>query len=188
MTVNTVREHLVYETHDPKSSTLKLEQIGKDRVKVTDMSGRERPDKFKVQVGYEDGYMAEAMMLIPWPEAITKAKLYENIIRKRFDKWNLKPKELRFDLIGINAVHGILAPIPEDEDTVNEIGFRCTAKLHTRKEAYLARRFVMGGSLIQGPVGTAFGAPSHERRVIGLWPTLVPRDEIKLTLTMKEVK
>jgi len=198
MTVNTVKEHLVYETHDPKKyimpdgiadlTTLHLEQIGKDRVKVTNMSGTKRPDNLKVQVGYDDGYIAEVMLIIPWPQAITKARLYEEIIKKRFEKWNITPRELRFDYIGINAVHGAMAPMPEDENTVNEIGFRCAAKFNTRREAYTARRFVMGGAICFGPVGTAFGMPHAERKIIGLWPTLVPRDEVKLKLTMKEVK
>lgn len=198
MTVNTIREHLVYETHNPKRyimpdgiadlSTLKLEQIGKDRVKVTNMTGAERPDNLKVQIGYDDGYIGEVTMLIPWPQAITKARMYEDIIRKRFDKWNIKPRELRFDWIGINAVHGAVAPIPDNEDSVNEIGFRCAAKFHTRKEAYMARRFVMTGGMTAGPVGTAFGVPQAERNIIGLWPTLFPREDVKLTLSMKEVK
>jgi hypothetical protein len=197
VTVGTIKEHLVYETHNPERylmpdgvanlTTLKLEEEAKDRIRVSNMTGSRRPDLLKVQVGYDDGYIAEIMMIVPWPEAITKVKLYENIIRKRFEKWGMKPRELRFDWIGINSVHGSVAPIPEDEDTVNEIGFRCAAKFNTKKEAYTAKRFVMGGAFCSGPVGTAFGAPTPERKIIGLWPTLVPREEVKLTLTMKEV-
>jgi len=166
---------------------LRLEQVGKDRVRVSNMTGASRPDSLKVQVGYDDGYIAEVMVIIPWPRAITKVRFYENIIKERFEKWNIKPRELRFDWIGINTAHGSVAPIPEDEDTVNEIGLRCAAKFNTRKEAYMARRFVMGGAICCGPVGTAFGAPTPERKIIGLWPTLVPREEVKPTLTMKEV-
>jgi hypothetical protein len=190
-------EHLVYETHDPKNyvmpdgvadlTTLKLEQVGMDRVKISNMTGSSRPESLKVQVGYDDGYIAEAMLIVTWPRAVAKARLYENIIRKRFEKWDIKPRELRFDWIGISSVHGSVAPIPEDEDSINEIGFRCAAKFNTRQEAYRARRFVMGGAVCSGPVGTAFGAPTPERRIIGLWPTLVPREEVKLALTMVEV-
>lgn len=198
VTANTVREHLVYETHDPKNylmpdaiadlTTVKIEEVGKNRVKVRNMTGKKRPDKLKVQVGYDDGYLAETFLLVTWPEAITKARLFEEIIRKRLDKFGLKPRELKFEWIGINSAHGSVVPIPENEDSVNEIFLRTSAKFNTREEAYRARRFAMGGALILGPVGTAFGAPPPERRIIGLWPTLIPREEVKLTLTMKEVK
>ena len=198
LTVETIKEHLVYETHDPKNyimpdgiadlTTLNLEEVGKDRIKVSNMTGKKRPEKLKMQIGYHDGYIAELMMLIPWPKAISKAKRYEEIIRNRFKKYNIEPKELRFDMIGVNALHGEVSPIPVDENTINEIGFRISAKLDSKKEAYLVRRFVMGGALCTGPVGTAFNAPNKEREIIALWPALIPREEVKTTLTMMEVK
>jgi len=196
LTVNTVKEHLVYETHDPKKyimpdgvadlTTLKLEEVGKDRIKVSNMTGSKRPEHLKMQIGYHDGYLAELMMLVPWPKAISKAKRYEEIVRERFKKFNIEPLDLRFDMIGVNALHGELSPIPIDENTINEIGFRVAAKLRTKKEAYLVRRFVIGGALCTGPVGTAFNAPNKEREIIALWPTLIPREEVKTTLTMIE--
>jgi len=198
MTVNMVREHLVYETHDPKSylmpdavadlTTVRLDQEGEDRVRVSNMTGKKRPDKLKVQIGYDDGYIAEAMFMVTWPEAVKKARLYEEIIMRRLDKFGLKPRETRFEWMGVNCAHGSVAPLPENEDAVNEIGLRAVAKFNTREEAYRARRFAMGGSLILGPVGTGFGAPVPERRVVALWPTLIPREEVHLTLTMMEVK
>ena len=90
-------------------------------------------------------------------------------------------------MIGINSLHGEVAPIPVDENTVNEVGFRCTAKLASKKDAYLVRRFVMTGALCAGPVGTAFNAPQKEREIVALWPALIPRDDVKTTLTMMEV-
>jgi hypothetical protein len=38
-----------------------------------------------------------------------------------------------------------------------------------------------------GPVGTAFGVPFRPRRVISLWPTLVPRDAVGTTVRLEEV-
>ena len=196
MTVNTVREHLVYEVHNPKKylmpdgvadfTTLKLEQVGKDRVKVTNMSGTKRPDTLKVQIGYEDGYIAESTLLVPWPQAVTKAKFYQKIANDLFETLGFSPDQVRYDWIGINSAHGVVAPIPEDEDTVNEIMLRFSAHVDTRMEAEIARGGM--GGLIIGPVGTGFGRPVHPREVISLWPTLVPREEVKTTLRIKEVK
>ena len=196
--VNTVREHLIYETHDPTKylmpdgianlTSLSLEQVGEDRVKVSNMSGIERPEKLKVQIGYEDSWVAESEVIITWPEVLTKAKYFEEIVRKRFEKYNIKPLDLRFDWIGINGTHGAVAKIPEDEDSINEIMLRTAAKFNTKEDAYRAKRFVMMGSLILGPVGSAFGVPVPLRQIVGLWPTLIPREEVKLNLTMMEVK
>lgn len=195
---NTIREHLVYEVHNPARylmpdgiadlTSVKLEQIGKNAVKLTNMSGSERPEMLKVQVGYNDCWVAESQVLIPWPRALTKAKLYEKIVRERLEKFNLKPLDINFEWVGLNAAHGSSAPIPEDEDRINEILLRISAKFSDRSDAEVARRQCLMGSLILGPVGTAFGVPVPLRRIVGLWPTLVPRDTVDLTLTMLEVK
>ena len=195
VSVNTVREHLVYEVHDPFNylmpdgianlASAKLEQLGKNKVKVTNMTGKKRPDTLKVQIGYKESWIAEAETILPWPQALTKAKLHEKIVRKRMEKFNLQPLELNFEWIGLNCVHGVTAPIPEDEDMINEILLRCSAKFETRKDAETARRQVLG-SLICSPVGAAFGVPRRVRRVIGLWPTLMPREDVELTVTMME--
>ena len=135
---------------------------------------------------------ANAKVLIPnpnqWPEAITKAKFYEKIVIERFKKYGIEPMEIRFDWIGINGAHGAVAPMPEDEDSVNEILVRCAAKFKGKAEAAEARRFCMMGSLILAPIGLTHGMPAPLRKVIGLWPTLIPREEIELTLTMREAK
>ena len=197
VSTNTIREHLVYEVHDPSQylmpdgvadlTAAKLEKVGENAVKVYNMNGGKRPEMLKVQVGYQDSWVAQAEIIIPWPKAITKAKLHEKIVRKRLEKLNLKPIDINFEWIGINSVHGSTAPIP-DEETVNEIMLKISAKFKDRKDAERARRQALMGSLIFSPVGSAFGFPIPLRKIIGLWPTLVPRDTVQLKLTMMEVK
>ena len=193
---NTIREHLVYEVHNPNEYIMPdgigdltkamLQQVGPNKVKVTNMNGKARPEMLKVQVGYYDSWVAQAEILIPWPNALTKVKLQEKIIRKRLEKFKLEPLEINFEWVGLNSAHGVVAPIPEDEDTINEILLRISAKFKDRKDAETARRQCLMGSLIFAPVGAAFGVPTPVRRIVGLWPTLVPRDTVELKLTMLE--
>ena len=61
----TVKEHLVYEVHDPEKyimpdaiadfSKIRVKEIGKDRVEVTGIGGKKHPDKLKLTIGYKDG-------------------------------------------------------------------------------------------------------------------------------------
>lgn len=191
----TVKEQLTYEIKDPRRyvmpdgvadfTALQIDDQGNDRVRVTGMSGRPRPDTLKALIGYRDGFIAEGLLLYSWPDALEKAQRSEQIVRKRLDLLGIEPVELRFDYVGINTLHGSTAH-PVDGDDLNEIGLRVAAKLRTRDEADLVRReathlWTLGG------VGTAFGVPFKPRPVIALWPSLIPRDAVDVNVTVETV-
>jgi hypothetical protein len=190
----TIKEHLLYETHDPADyrmpdgvadlTTVRVSEVAPDVVRLTDMSGRPRPDMLKVQIGYTDGWLGEARVLIPWPDTMAKADRCEEIIRKRLDIVGITPRELRFDRVGIDALAGPLARRPSRDP--EEIELRVTAHVDTREEAEAVKREVTHVTTI-GPVGTAFGAPTRSREVIALWPTLVPRELVPTSVTVEEV-
>jgi len=191
----TIKEHLVYEVHDPKNylmpdgvadfTTLKIEEIGKDQVKVTGMTGKPRPDTLKTIIAYEDGFIGEGMVLFPWPDAYEKAKRAEQIIRERFKIVKLDAEEVHIDYVGINMMHGATAPEPEYEP--NEVGLRVVAKTKARGEAEKVRREVTHLWTI-APIGAHMGPPTAPRPVVSLWPTLIPREEIATKLFIKDVK
>ena len=74
----TVKEHLVYEIGDPRRylmpdgvadfTTLTLEQVGEDRVRVANVRGEPPPDMLKLVLGYEDGWIGECLAFFPWPD------------------------------------------------------------------------------------------------------------------------
>jgi hypothetical protein len=137
------------------------------------MTGRPRPDTLKVQIGYEDGYIAEGRVLFPWPDALEKADWSERLVRERLAYLGVEPLEQRYDRVGIDALAGPISPAPSHEP--NEVELRMVARCATRKEAEQAKRAMLLPATV-GPVGTAFGAPVPVRKVIALWPTLVPRE------------
>ncbi len=190
----TVKEQLTYEVTDPTHyimpdgiadfSDLRLEEIGADRVRVTGMKGKPRPDTLKVCIGYRDGFIAEGLLLYSWPDALAKARRSEEIVRKRLAALGVRPVELRFDYVGVNTLHGTTAPPPRDD--LNEVGLRVAAKVRTPEDADVVRReathlWTLGGA------GTAFGVPFRPRPVVSLWPTLVPRDAVRTTVSVETV-
>jgi len=190
-----IKEQLMYEVHDPKNyimpdgisdfTTIKLEDLGNDRVKLSNMGGKPRPEKLKVQIGYQDGWIGEGQIFFSWPNAYEKAKQAEEIIRERFKTVKLEAEEIQFDYVGVNMLHGTVAPEPSSD--LNEVGLRVVARTKTREEALKIGReathiWTLGG------VGTAYGTPYRPRPVISLWPTLIPREEVKTTFTIKEVE
>jgi hypothetical protein len=191
----TVKEQLLYEVLDPHNyfmpdgiadlGEITVEEIGENRVGVKGFRGKPRPDTLKLCVGYQDGWIAEGLLLFSWPDALDKARRAEDIVRKRLKhRVHVEPEEIRFDYVGVNALHQHTAPMPDCE--LNEVGLRIAAKLRTRQEADLVRReathlWTLGG------IGTAFGVPFPLRPVISLWPTLVPREAIETIVTVETV-
>ncbi len=115
----TVAEQLVYEIGDPKKyitpdcvadfTSIKLEDLGNNRVKVYNVSGFKETEFYKVSCSYADGYCAVASLTYSWPEALTKAKAADKILRKRLENLNLQFDEIRTEFVGYNSTHGPLA-------------------------------------------------------------------------------
>jgi Acyclic terpene utilisation family protein AtuA len=194
----TVKEHLVYEVHDPTKyimadgisdfSECQLSTVGPDRVKVTGFKGAKRPDTLKLCLGYEDGWIGESEISVCWPDAYEKAQFCEKFLRGRFEALKLPINEMRVDFIGLNSIHGPLAALPKNIDELNEVRVRVAVKTTTKESANLVRREVTH-LWTHGPVGTtAVISPPPPRQVISLWPTLVPRELVPQTFVMKEVK
>ena len=193
----TVKEHLVYEVHDPENylmpdaigdfSKIRVKEIGKDEVEVTDIGGKQRPDQLKMTIGYEDGWIGESEISVCWPDAYEKAEFCEKFLRGRFKARNLTIDDVRFDFIGINSIHGPLSKMPGNMEDINEIRVRVAAKTQTREDANQVRREVTH-LWTHGPVGTtAVISPPPPRKVIGLWPTLIPREMVPTKVEMMEV-
>jgi hypothetical protein len=192
-----VKEHLVYEIQDPNNymmpdgiadfTSAKVEEVGKDRVKVSGIKGKPRPDTLKVCIGFRDGFIGEGHVFFSWPDALEKAKWAEKWMRERIKLIGIVPEELQIDYIGLNVLHGTTVPWPDHDDDISEIGLRIVAKTKTYDEASAIRREA-SHLWTAGPVGSSFGVPFNPRPIIALWPTLIPREELHVESHIKEVK
>lgn len=190
----TVKSQLVYEVHDPKNylmpdgvadmTAVKLEDLGNNRVKMSDMTGKARPDTLKVIIGYPGGFIAEMWNYISAPKALTKARRVEELGWKNMAKYGYKREtvDVLVDYIGLNSMLKSIVPIP-DEDQINEIALRVAARGKNPLEAGL-----MAVSFIDTtPVGFTVSVPSKPRSCISLWPTLIRREEVPTDYIIKRL-
>lgn len=189
----TVKEHLVYEIADPANyimpdgiadfTSLSLVEEGRDRVRVSGVKGRGLPEKLKLVIGYQDGWIGEGMVLFPWPRAYERATKAKQTLTERFERMNLEADDILFNFVGLDTLHGPAAgeTIPD----LNEVGLRVAAKTRSREEADKIRR-ACTQLWIMGPGGSAFGTPMKPRPVVAVWPTLVDRAAITQTVSILE--
>jgi hypothetical protein len=185
----TVAEQLLYEIGDPKSyitpdcvadfTSIKLKSIGKDKVKMYNVTGFPETEFYKVSCSYADGYSAAASLTYSWPHALTKAKAADKILRKRLKNLNLTFDEIRTEFVGYNATHGPLSK-KLDEDKINEIQLRIAVR---SQDHYSVERFgkEIAPLILTGPpsvTGFAGGRPKPSE-VVAYWPALIPKKLVK---------
>jgi hypothetical protein len=191
----TVKEQMFYEVHDPANyltpdvtvdfTTARIEGEGRDRVRVAGISGKPRPSTLKVSLGCLEGFIGEDMFFYAGPGALRRAELAREILTKRFRVVGLQAEEVRIDLLGLNAIHGVATPAPAVEPY--EIAVRVAARTQNREEAIKVGREV-DGMAVSGVAMTGKRVPHQDRvrEVIGIWSTLVPRETVPWRVTMVE--
>jgi hypothetical protein len=137
VTTATVKEQLLYEVHDPSAyltpdvtadfSAVNIESAGADRVRVSNASGRARPEKLKVTVGFDSGFHAEAGVSYAGPAAVARGRLACDIVRQRLRDAHGITSSVRVDLIGASALFATAQQYPADTQDV-----RLHAALRTR--------------------------------------------------------
>ncbi|MBN8872539.1 MAG: DUF1446 domain-containing protein [Rhodospirillales bacterium] len=182
------KEQLLYELHDPTRylqpdvvadfSSVRLRPDGADRVAVSGGGGTERPETLKVSVGYLDSFVGEGQISYAGPGALARGRLALDIVRERLRLTGVRTSELRFDVIGWDAVHRGPAP---DGPEPPEVRIRVAGRTETMAEA------VRIGNEVEtlytnGPAGGG-GAWKSARQVLAVVSTLIPRDAVRPALT-----
>ena len=188
VTVRTVKEQLVYEMGDPRSyvtpdviadfASARLEQVGRDRVRVWGVRGRPAPPALKVSASYFDGWKASGTLIISAPEAPEKARAFAELFWKRL---GLEFEERGVELIGHSACWGPLAP-PVDSP---EVLLRLSVRDRDRAKIEAFSRLVPA-VILSGPPGVAVtGGRPQAQEVVAYWPALVPRDRARPSLVTR---
>lgn len=195
---HTIKEHMVYEIADPRMylmpdgvadfTSLRLDDLGGDRVRVSGMRGKGAPQTLKLVVGLKDGWIGESMAFFPWPNAYDRVMKAKQTMLERFERLELKSDAIHFDVIGLNMLHGDAAPRidPGLANQLPELGLRCAVRTRSAAEADKVRR-AAANLWIMGPGGTSFGTPIKPRPVVSLWPTLIPSGFVQQTVSIWEV-
>ena len=182
VTAQTCKEQLLYEVHDPKRyiqpdvtadfSKVTVEEIGKDRVRVAGGRGSKRPATLKVSVGYVDSFIGEGQISYAGPGALARGRLALEIVRERLKLTGVAASELRFDLIGVDSLHGSQVSARAGEPY--EVRVRVTGRTENLREA------VRIGNEVEtlytnGPAGGG-GAFKSARDVVAVASVLLPRE------------
>ena len=187
----TCAEQLLYEIQDPAAyvtpdvvadfSQVELSKTGDDRVAVSGGRGLPRPATLKVSVGFQDGFVGEGQISYAGPGARNRAELARDILQERLRSYALK--ELRFDLIGINAIHG--DRLSQQTCEPHEVRLRAACRADSFREAALIHREVEA-LYTNGPAGGG-GVSGSTRETIAILSTQVPRELIRPQLNLAEV-
>jgi len=194
--VPSVKEQLVYEMGDPASyitpdcvadfTTIRLEDAGRDRVRVYGIGGRPATEFLKVSISYSAGFKAVGTLVYAWPDAYAKARAADQILRARLERLGLRFDQILTEFVGANAAHGPLAgePSPEAPEIQLRVGVRgpdrASVERFTKEIAPL---------ILTGPpavTGFAGGRPKVEE-VVAYWPALIPKTEIEPRVEVTEV-
>lgn len=185
------KEQLLYEIHDPAAyvtpdvvadfSAVEVIQDGPDRVLLRGATGRERPTTLKVSVGYSDGYLGEGQMSYAGPGAVERARLALEIVKERLGMTQPGLGETRYELIGMNALHG---DGMADGAAPYEVRLRVAGRA-----ASLAQAARVGDEVETlytcGPAGGG-GAGKSAKEVIAICSTLLPRELVRETIHFEE--
>lgn len=183
----TVKEQMLYEVHDPANyitpdvvvdfTQARIEQLAPDRVRVTGLTGKPRTPTLKVSMGCTEGFIGEDMFFYAGPGALRRAQLARRILEERLRIVKLDAEEVRIDFLGLNAVHGAATPANAPEPY--EVAVRVAARTRSREEAVKVGREV-DGMAVSGIAHTGKRVPHQERtrEVIGVWSSLVPREQV----------
>ena len=190
----TVTEQLVYEMGDPTDyitpdviadfSTIQLEDLGDDRVRVHGVRGRQRTDQLKVSIAYRAGFKATGSLTYAWPDAHEKAQRADAVLRGRLDRLGLRFDEIRTEYVGAGACHGQLAG-PASLD-LPEVGLRVGVRGPERASVERFTRELAPLILAGPPTVTGFaGGRPRVQEVMAYWPALIDREVVERDVSVE---
>ncbi len=196
ITTATCTEQLLYEIHDPSTyitpdgiadyTAITMEQVAKDKVCIKGGKGRVRPETLKVSIGYKDSFIGEGEMSYGGSNALAKAQLAAEIIRNRLPIIGCEVDELRIEYVGFNSLYGTkIGEVLNREHTLGEVRLRVSGRTKTRAMAQMIANEVEA-LYTNGPSGGG-GAMQSVKEVVAIGSIFIPRSDIHVNITYKEV-
>jgi len=188
ISVATVTEQLVYEMGDPHAyitpdvvadfTTIRLESVGPDRVRVFGIGGGAPTDKLKVSIAYRAGFKAVGTLVYAWPDALAKAQAADRVLRERLDRLGLRFDKIMTEFVGASATHGPLAGQPNAELPEVQLRFGVRGDSKAAVERFTRE---LAPLVLNGPpsvTGFAGGRPKVEE-IVAYWPALIDKTQVQ---------
>jgi hypothetical protein len=178
----TCKEQLLYEIHDPRAyltpdvtadfSGVTLTETGPDRVLVEGGAGRARPESLKVSIGCRDGFLGEGQISYAGSDALERGRLALEIVARRLELTGTALREVRYDLIGVDAIHG--TRLSQANTRPSDVRARVAARAETLQDAVRVGNEVEA-LYTNGPAAGG-GVAKSAREVIAMFSAFVPRN------------
>jgi len=185
---DTVRQQLLYEVQNPHAyfspdvvldmGTLRMTDLGGDRVEVRNATGKPRPAQLKIVAGYEDGWMGHAVIGFCWPDAYRKAKATVALVEQALRERKLPIEETLVEYLGLDAFLGPHADLGT-RDELNEVWLRMAVRTRDRRVAEALPRQFPWLALSGPPYMGGFHGIAPASQLLGIWPTLAARERIE---------
>jgi hypothetical protein len=192
VTAATCKEQLLYEVHDPARylqpdvvadfSGVTVTEVGPDRVRVEGGHGRARTGSLKVSVGYVDSHVGEGQISYAGPGAVARGRLALEIVAERLKLTKVPCRELRCELIGVDAILGPKLSRTGHEPT--EVRARVTGRTDSLADAVRIGNEVEA-LYLNGPAGGG-GAVKSAREVVAIRSVLIPEHLVEPVVTYVE--
>jgi hypothetical protein len=149
-----------------------VEEIARDRVRVSGGRGTRRTGTLKVSIGYIDSYIGEGQISYAGPGALARGRLALEIVRERLKLTGVAASELRFELIGVDSLHGAEVSVHANEPY--EVRVRITGRTENLREAVRIGNEVE--TLYTNGPAAGGGAFKSARDVVAVASVLLPRE------------
>jgi hypothetical protein len=188
----TVAEQLLYEVGDPAAyltpdvtadfTSVRLNEPGRDVVRIEGARGKEATDSYKVSIAYRDGFTASGTLVIFGPEAAAKARRCGEMILERLRRAGAEPEASNVECLGAGdcvpgvvpgrTVFGAGAKPPE-------VVLRVTVRDSRRPvvERFTKELAPLVTSGPPGVTGYTTGRPPV-REVFAYWPALLAKSAV----------
>jgi hypothetical protein len=185
VTARTCKEQLLYEVHDPTRylqpdvtadfSQVGVEEIARDRVRVSGGRGTRRPSTLKVSIGYVDSFIGEGQISYAGPGALARGRLALEIVCERLKLTAVAASELRFELIGVDSLHG--SEVSAHANEPYEVRLRVAGRTENLREAVRIGNEVE--TLYTNGPAAGGGVVKSARDVVAVASVLLPREHVR---------
>ena len=192
--VRTVAEQAAYEVGDPRAyilpdvscdwSSIRLDQVGPDRVRVSGARGRAPTTSYKVSATHADGFRATGTMMIAGREAVAKAEAVGRAILARAERLMRGAghdgfSETSVEVLGGEWNYGAHSRARAAREVVLKVAVR-----HPKREAleiFAREIYPAATAMAQGITGFAGGRPESQP-VVRLFSFLVDKADVPVCI------